>query len=110
MAGVEQRILLPTLIAAWGAYVLGEREDYGGYSEQLIGAFAAKPPYPEFLNDDEFHALMRYVATLLLKRMSMEASLKHEGESAPPYRWFYWLGCFGVVFPFLSMSGSSGGI
>lgn len=96
------RFVLPEIVRIWGCNLTGESKAYGGYSEHVMAAFAAKPPYPEFLNEEQFQALSDYVSALIFERMSMESSASHSGWDEAPYDWFYALGSFMVVFPHLA--------
>ena len=89
--------MLPEIVRIWGCNLTGESNAYGGYSEHVMAAFAINPPYPELLNDEQFHGLSEYVSTLIFERMSKETPL-----NPGPYDWFYALSSFMVVFPHLA--------
>ncbi|MCB0628565.1 MAG: hypothetical protein R2824_02260 [Saprospiraceae bacterium] len=93
------RYLLPKVLYAWGQYLLGKTEEYGGMSEQVFASLAGRPLYPDFFKEEEFEATMQYVASLILEAMQQETTLHHRGYSHLPYNWFYALGSFMVVFP-----------
>jgi len=95
------RFLLPRLLKAWGEELLGRASDYGGFAEHCLAAFAKKPLHPAFLGEREFRATADYVGALILECMRQEKSLQHRGMHASPYKWFYALGSYTVVFPYL---------
>ncbi len=97
------RFLLPRLLKAWGEELLDLAPDYGGYAEHCLAAFAKKSLRPAYLDENEFKATADYVASLIRERKLQERSLRHRGTHASPYKWFYALGSFTVVFPYLKL-------
>ena len=95
------KFLLPRLLHAWGQDLLDLAPDYGGFAGHCLAAFARKPLHPKYLDEGEFKAVANYVSSLLFERMSQETQLRHRGMHATPYKWFYGLGSFIVVFPYL---------
>lgn len=95
------KFLLPRLLQAWGEELLDLANDYAGFAEHCLAAFASKPLHPAYLDEDQFRAASRYVEALILERMALETSLRHVGMRSSPYKWFYALGSFAVVFPHL---------
>ena len=92
--------LLPRIFFAWGEELLDEAQDYW-FSSDCLASFAAKPLHPQYLNENQYHALAKYVGEIIRLRMGAEHTLRHSGQNKTVYKWFYALGSYGVVFPYL---------
>lgn len=92
------KFLLPKCLLAWREYLVDNNQSYGGYAEYLLSFLAKKELYSVILSDTEYTAIATFYAKSLLDRMSSESKLSHQGMDGTPYRWFYALSSYCVIF------------
>lgn len=85
------RFLLPVCLQAWRSYLFATGSSpYGGFVEHFSPALAAR--------SDLLDILEKFMSDSILDRMDEETALHFAGMGASPYKWFYALGSFAVIF------------
>ena len=91
--------VLPIALHSWAQNLF--REEPTGHFQGMWQAFDRRPLYPAFLTANQFEAVNRFMADVLLERMSREDSLVCRGSGASAYVWMSEHGSMMYLLPLI---------
>lgn len=89
--------VLPIAMELWSDKLLSDQPTW--VFEGMWQAFEERPPYPDYLSDEQYAALNNHFVRTILLRMAKENSLSFQGSGASPYEWISQLASMIYLFP-----------